>query len=96
MQKTLQITLGRILTAIVKTILRNGISYGEFDQIARKSFVDVAFRDFAPSGKKQTISNVAILTGLNRKEVKKMLELGPPGENAEARQYNRAVRVLGG
>ena len=61
--------------SLVRTLLRNGMSYGEFDQVARKCFVDVAYRDLAPAGKKQTVSNVAILTGLNRKEVKKLSEL---------------------
>ena len=96
MQETLRNTLRKILMAIVRTLLRNGMSYGEFDQIARKAFVDVAFRDFAPEGKKQTVSNVAILTGLNRKEVKKWYELDDNGNEANGKQYNRVVRVLGG
>jgi hypothetical protein len=72
------------------------MSYGEFDQVARKAFVDVAYRDFTPTGKKQTVSNVAILTGLNRKEVKKLAELDLGQSTADGRQYNRAIRVLGG
>jgi hypothetical protein len=72
------------------------MSYGEFDQVARKAFVDVAYRDFTPTGKKQTVSNVAILTGLNRKEVKKLVELDLEQSAADGRQYNRAIRVLGG
>lgn len=82
--------------AIIRTLLRNGMSYGEFDQIARKCFVDVAFKDFAPEKKKQTVSNVAILTGLNRKEVKKMHELEEEGNDSAGKQYNRVVRVLSG
>ncbi len=81
---------------LVRTLLRNGMSYGEFDQVARKCFVDVAYRDFIPAGKKQTVSNVAILTGLNRKEVKKLSELDLIGTGGDNRQYNRVVRVLGG
>lgn len=96
MQQTLRNTLRKILTSIVRTLLRNGLSYGEFDQIARKCFVDVAFGDFAPANKKQTVSNVAILTGLNRKEVKKLHELGDDQGRADGKQYNRVVRVLGG
>jgi hypothetical protein len=96
MQSTLRRTLQKILTAIIRTLLRNGMSYGEFDRVARKCFVDVAFDDFAPAGKKQTVSNVAILTGLNRKEVKKLHELEDDQGEADLRQYNRAVRVLGG
>ncbi|MDH3222062.1 MAG: DUF6502 family protein [Gammaproteobacteria bacterium] len=96
MQEILQNALRNILTAIVRTLLRNGMSYGEFDQVARKCFVDVAFGDFAPANKKQTVSNVAILTGLNRKEVKKLHEQDAAGAEADGRQYNRVVRVLGG
>ncbi len=96
MQKTLHDSLRKILLAIVKTLLRNGMSYGEFDRIARKCFVDVAFRDFSPPGKKPTISNVAILTGLNRKEVKKLHEQDGSDADGDGRQYNRVVRVLGG
>ncbi|MFT5506780.1 MAG: hypothetical protein ACI8XC_004508 [Gammaproteobacteria bacterium] len=34
--------------------------------MVRRHFVDVDFLDFAPNGKKQTVSNVAIITGLKR------------------------------
>jgi len=96
MQSTLRRALRKILRAVIRTLLRNGMSYGEFDQVARKCFVDVAFGEFSPAGKKQTVSNVAILTGLNRKEVKKLHELDDDQAEAGGRQYNRAVRVLGG
>jgi hypothetical protein len=96
MQETLRNTLRNILRALIRTLLRNGMSYGEFDQIARKCFVDVAFDDFTTAKKKQTISNVAILTGLNRKEVKKMHELDIDQAEISSKQYNRIIRVLGG
>ena len=96
MQEILRSTLRKILMALIRTLLRNGMSYGDFDQVARKCFVDVAYRDFSPSGKKQTVSNVAILTGLNRKEVKKLSELDLRQPGRDDKQYNRAVRVLGG
>jgi len=96
MQEILRNTLRNILLALIRTLLRNGMSYGEFDQIARKCFVDVAYDDFTPTGKKQTVSNVAILTGLNRKEVKKMHELDVDQPGVSSKQYNRVIRVLGG
>jgi uncharacterized protein (UPF0297 family) len=96
MQEILRNTLRNILLALIRTLLRNGMSYGEFDQIARKCFVDVAYDDFSTPGKKQTVSNVAILTGLNRKEVKKMHELDVDQSSVNSKQYNRVIRVLGG
>jgi hypothetical protein len=96
MHKVLRNTLRRILMPLIRTLIRNGMSYGEFDQVARKAFVDVAFRDFATPKKKQTVSNVAILTGLNRKEVKRFHELDDDHAAGKTQQYNRVVRVLGG
>lgn len=96
MQATLRKTVRNVLMALIRTLLRNGMSYGEFDKIARKCFVDVAFNDFADPKKKQTVSNVAILTGLYRKEVKKLHELDADQGDSDNRQYNRVVRVLGG
>lgn len=86
----------RLLRPLVRILLRNGIAYGQFAEIARKVYTDVAYRDFAISGKKQTISRVAVLTGLTRKEVKRLLEQ-VPGDGSESHQrYNRAIRVISG
>jgi hypothetical protein len=96
MQEILRDALRKILMVFFRTWLRNGMSYGEFDQVARKCLVDVANRDFLPRDKKQTVSNIAILTGLNRKQVKKLVELDLQQPAGDTNQYNRAVRVLGG
>ncbi len=95
-RQALNNTLKKILSALIHTLLRNGVAYGEFDQIARKCFVDVAYRDFSSPQQKQTVSNVAILTGLNRKEVKKLHELDTDQSTATSKQYNRSIRVIGG
>ena len=95
-RQTLNSTLNKILSALIHTLLRNGMSYGEFDQIARKVFVDVAYSDFSLARKKQTVSNVAILTGLNGKEVKKLHELDMDQPTSNSKQYNRSIRVIGG
>ena len=95
-RQTLNNTLNKILSALIHTLLRNGMSYGEFDRIARKCFVDIAYRDFSSPQKKQTVSNVAILTGLNRKEVKKLRELDADQSTSNSKQYNRSIRVIGG
>ena len=88
--------LQKVLRALIRTLLRNGLAYGEFDQIARKCYVDVAYQHFSPAEKKQTVSNVAILTGLNRKEVKKLHELDTGQPELKNRPYNRNIRVIGG
>ena len=86
----------RILTPLVRILLRHGVSYGTFSDIAKEVYARVAMEDFAIEGRKQTISRVSVLTGLNRKAVKTILEQPSeePFETDEA--YNRAARVIAG
>lgn len=77
--------------------MRNGMSFNAFYDIAKKVFVDVGLRDFGIPGKKQTVSRVAILTGLSRKEVQRIVaEDGPEPDSVASERYNRAARVIAG
>lgn len=86
----------RLLRPLVRILLRNGVSYGEFTEIVKQVYVEIAREDFSLPGKKPTDSRVAILTGLTRKDVKSLRELtGDYGEERPG-QANRATRVLSG
>ncbi|MBI5462315.1 MAG: hypothetical protein HY941_09040 [Gammaproteobacteria bacterium] len=94
--ETLSIAIVTLLRPLVRILLRNGVAYGTFAELAKKAYADVAFDDFGDAGRKQTVSRVSALTGLTRKEVKRLLEL-PALYDAELdRRYNRAVRVISG
>jgi hypothetical protein len=86
----------RILTPLVRVLLRNGISYGTFADIAREVFAKVAMKEFAFQNRKQTISRVSVLTGLTRKAVKEIIEQPADGSEAVGETYNRATRVIAG
>jgi hypothetical protein len=86
----------RILRPLVRVLLRNGISYGTFADLAKWVYVDVATKDFAIPGRKQSVSRVAVITGLSRKEVSRVQDLPRPDDTAEEERYNRAARVIGG
>lgn len=86
----------RILTPLVRVLLRNGISYGTFADIAREVFAKVAMKEFAFQNRKQTISRVSVLTGLTRKAVKEIIEQPADGNSAVGETYNRATRVIAG
>lgn len=85
-----------ILTPLVRVLLRNGISYGVFAEWARKVFVNVAYDDFTPEGRKQTVSRAAALTGMTRKEVKRLVEMDDTGDPGTHQRFNRAIRVISG
>ncbi len=95
-QRTLTQALLTLLKPLVKILLRNGIAYGSFAELAKKTYVDVAFDEFAPEGKKQTVSRVSALTGLTRKETKRLHEMAHGDSDASQQRYNRAIRVISG
>lgn len=92
--KALSATILRILKPLVRILLRHGISYNTFADLAKWAYIDVATREFALEGRKQTTSRISILTGLTRKEVKRVRQLKHPEDQASAERYNRAARVI--
>lgn len=83
----------RILRPVIRILLRNGISALAFQELARKEYVDLAFDEFGLDGKAQTASRVAVITGLNRKEVSRLRALDPL-ESSDQVSRNRAAAVL--
>lgn len=89
--------ISAILVPVVRIMLRNGIAFGTFSEIARKVYADVAFEEFKPvDGKKQSVSHVSAITGLTRKEAKRLLETDTAGIAEDNQQYSRAARVISG
>jgi Family of unknown function (DUF6502) len=97
LEQTLQTAVIAILRPLVRLLLRNGMPYGTFTELAKWVYVDVASRDFSLAERKQSASRVSVITGLNRKEVARMQSLSPLSEHEHsAEEYNRAARVVAG
>lgn len=71
-----------ILRPIVRILLRYGVSHREFTELVKTAFVDVASSDFGLRGRPTNISRVAVMTGLTRKEVKRIRDQVAKGERA--------------
>ncbi len=86
-----------ILTPVIRILLRNGIAFGTFSELARKVYTDVAYEEFKPvDGKKQSVSHVSALTGLTRKETRRLLDSDLSNGSEDNHRYNRAARVISG
>ncbi|HSW53340.1 MAG TPA: DUF6502 family protein [Sulfuricaulis sp.] len=87
----------RLMRPLVRVLLRNGVSFHGFADLAKRVYVEVATQeDLTIPGRKPTVSRVAVLTGLTRKEVQRISALpGTPDPEAGER-YNRAARVVSG
>lgn len=86
----------RLLRPLARVLLSHGMAYGAFAELARRAFVEEGFLLIERSGKRPTVSAVSAITGMTRKEVRRLRE-EPLDANGEAAQrYSRAIRVISG
>ena len=94
--KALSAAVLRLLRPLVRLLLRNGVSYGAFADLAKWVYVDVANKEFGVAARKQTDSRISVITGLTRKDVARLKGTAAPDDTAAVEQYHRAARVIGG
>ncbi len=61
-----------VLRPIARFLFGVGVGFREFSDVAKAAFVDVATKEFGVRGRLTNVSRVAVMTGLTRKEVKKI------------------------
>ena len=59
------------LRPLVHVLIRSGVTWKDFAELARASYVDVATQQFGKRGRPTNVSRTAVLTGLTRREVRK-------------------------
>ena len=60
------------LIPIARLLLRSGITYAHFAEVAKRAFVGEAFQEVGVRGRRTNASRVAAATGLSRKEVRRI------------------------
>jgi Family of unknown function (DUF6502) len=85
-----------LLRPLVRLLLRNGIPYRTFADLAKRVYVDVATEEFCIPGRMQSKSRVSVITGLSRKEVLRVKRLPASTDLGAMERYNRAARVISG
>ncbi|MCH2169823.1 DUF6502 family protein [Myxococcota bacterium] len=64
--------LVRVLRPLIRLLLSYQITYPYLANLLKSVYVDLAEREFAIPGKGQTISRTSLLTGIHRKDVKRL------------------------
>jgi hypothetical protein len=64
--------LRRICRPLVRLLIARGVPFPLVSNLLRGVYVDVAVREFPVSGKRQTDSRITLLTGVHRKDVKRL------------------------
>jgi hypothetical protein len=62
----------RALRPFVRLMLAKGIAYPQLTEMLKGLYVELAERDFPVAGKAQTDSRISLLTGIHRKDVKRL------------------------
>ena len=70
--KALTSSVKLMLRPLVGLLLDNGLTYTWFTKILKNIYVDVAEKEFSLPEKRQTDSRISLLTGVHRKDVKKL------------------------
>ena len=70
-----------VMRPIVRILLRFGIGYREFLEVIKTAYVDIGSSDFGIRGRPTNISRVAVMTGLTRKEVRRLRDRIASGED---------------
>ena len=74
-----------VLRPLVRFMLSQGLTYTILIDLLKSIYVEVALKEFKLEKKRQTDSRISLLTGVHRKDVKRLSEMietdAPPPEN---------------
>jgi hypothetical protein len=82
------------LRPAIHVLLRCGVTWKEFSELAKTAYVEVATQRFGKRGRPTNVSRTAVLTGLARREVRKQREHLARGPQPLAGYVTKASLVL--
>lgn len=84
-----------LLRPVARFLMRHGVTFPEFSEIAKEAYVAVARADHGIQGRPTNNARVAMLTGLSRREVAKVRDRLLEGNGgAVGSQGNRISQIL--
>jgi len=85
-----------LLRPVAALLMKCGITWKEFADLAKPVFVQIATEQFGIRGRPTNVSRVSILTGISRKEVARQRKLLASADGAALTKTNDASRLLSG
>jgi len=95
-KKNLARAVVSVLRPLIKMLIRYEMTHSELTELVRQTYVEVAYDSYSIPEQEMTMSRVAILTGLTRKEVVRIKGLLENVDNELRETPNRAQRVVHG
>lgn len=85
--------LTQLLRPLVRLLLHFNITYPVLSSLLKSVYVEVADRDFPIAGRKQSDSRITLLTGVHRKDVRRLRESGGAPED-EAKTVTLGAQLV--
>ena len=85
--------LRQALRPLIRLLLAKGIAYPQLIELLKGLYVELAVRDFPVAGKEQTDSRISLLTGIHRKDVKRLRAL-PPDDERVPESVSLGMRLI--
>lgn len=95
-KRTLLLAFRPLMRPLVRILVRNGVSYGEFAEVLKSVFVESAQDVLQVPDSRQSVSRIAITTGLTRLEVSRLLTQTDEDVEALFGRMSRVGRLLTG
>ena len=93
-QERIRKVLAGVLAPLARTLLRCGVSYTEFADLAKIAFVDAASSDYGVRNRPTNVARVAVMTGLSRKEVSRLRNASRRTRRSNQSQLTLPAAVL--
>ncbi|TPE53412.1 hypothetical protein FJM67_07095 [Maribrevibacterium harenarium] len=65
----------KVLGSLVRLLLRQGIDYGAVQEWLKQAFVEETRKELERRGEKVTLSRISVISGVHRKDVKRLSEI---------------------
>ena len=75
MQDIVRQSCRHFLKPIVRFLLRHGVLWKDFAELAKETYVEIARAEYGIDGRPTNNSRVAMLTGLSRREVARVRDV---------------------
>jgi hypothetical protein len=91
--KSLIAAIKRLLRPLVRMLTAKGVGLPAIIDILKETYVDVALSEFPVRGKSQTDSRISLLTGVHRKDVKRLREAAETSHDDSTALAPRSIGI---
>jgi len=86
--------LRRMLRPLVRLLVVQQIQYPLLSRVLKSLYVEVATEDFPIEGKRLTVSRLSLLTGIHRREVKRIQDERSPAQASTPRTITLGAQIV--